>query len=374
MTLVSYYESILVKAPTQIDSMEANFTHSFADCMQAAADSNQILVAHMWENHKGYYLSPAAHAERRKEVADVLAVMAGKANAYYNDEGFFLHDSFPNRVLRGSPAGFIGLASSPVTLSNLPVFPNGASTGLLLKNPIPIFVSHKDSWSVYFECPEDIPEQEAWDIKCDKTGNYPKSDVKLSHSLLRDNVHIRKRIAGKLCIFRTEILPRYNKAYPKRISEVFATQMLEKQPYLLLDPHDLETQERARKTYRDMLKILAPVARRLHSEQYPETDVNATLEHAVGILAYNRSAPLPRLDNISECLKDRLELTAALYQSFSEYDQLRIILRESGISRIPTIVIYQPGCPEAPLLHFPPLEENRQFVETTLRQNGYKLF
>lgn len=349
------------------------FRSTFAECLQAAGDSGQLLVAHMWENYKGYYLSPEARAARHKEMADVLAVMAGKTNAYYNDEGFFLHDGFPNRVLRGSPAGFIGLATSPVTLNNLPVFPNGADSGLLLLNPTPVFVSHKDSWSVYYERPEDVPSQAAWDIKCDKTGNYPEADVKLSHSLLRDDAQARKHIAGKLCIFRTEIARRYNKAYPKRISEILAMQMQEKRPYLLLDPHDLQVQERARAAYRRTLEILAPAAQRLHAEQYPEADVNAKLEHAVGILVYNRSGSLPHLEDISCLSKDWHVLAAALYQSFRDYDQLSDAFHDKGIERVPTIVIYQHACPKAPLLHFPPSSENRRAVKAILRQAGYKL-
>lgn len=345
---------------------------TFAECLHAAGDAGQMLVAHMWENHKGYYLSSEAREARHREVADVLAVMAGKANAYYNDEGFFVHDGFPNRVLRGSPAGFIGLATSPVTLSNLPVFPNGADAGLLLKNPVPVFVSHKDSWSVYFERPEDIPGQEAWDAKCRKTGIYPKSDVRLSHSLLRDDPQARREIAGKLCVFRTEIARRYNAAYPRKIRELFAIQMPEKRPYLLLDPHDPQVQQRARAAYGRMLEILAPVAQKLHAEQYAEADVNATLEQAAGILVYNRGAPLKHLDDV-ELLGDHIRLAASLYQSFGDYDQLSASLRENGITRIPTIVIYQPHCPEVPLLHFPPLERNRQRVETLLRQNGFAL-
>lgn len=353
--------------------MEVAYHATFAECLQAAGDVSQILVAHMWENHRGYYLSPEARTARHKEVADVLAVMAGKADAYYNDEGFFLHDGFPNRVLRGSRSGFIGLATSPVTLSNLPIFPNGADTGLLLKNPTPLFVSHKDSWSVYFERPEDIPSQEAWDIKCDKTGDYPKSDVRLSHSLLRDNPQERKRIAGKFCIFRTEIARRYNKAYPEKIKEIFALQMREKKPYLLLDPHDPQAHERARAAYRRMLELLAPVSQKLHAGQYPEVDVNVTLEHAAGILVYNRSTPLPHLEDVSGLLKDRHGLAAAIYQAFRDYGQLCAALRENGTAGVPTIFIYQPACPKAPLLHFPPFPQNLHAVETILKQNGYKL-
>lgn len=344
---------------------------TFAECLYAAGDAGQMLVAHMWENHKGYYISPEARAARRSEIADVLAVMAGEPGAYYNDEGFFVRDGFPNRVLRGGPAGFVGLAASPVTLSNLPVFPNGADTGLLLKNPVPVFVSHKDSWSVYYERAEDIPGQAAWDMKCDKTGIYPKSDVRLSHSLLRDDAEARKQIAGKLCVFRTEIVRRYNTAYPRKIRDLMAMQMPEKKPYLLLDPHDLQVQQRARAAYCHMLEILAPIAQKLHAEQYPEADVNATLDQAVGILVYNRSMPLPRMD--MNLLKDNVRLAAALYQAFGDYDQLSECLREHHIARIPTIVIYQPGCRKAPMLHFPPLEQNRQIVETVLRGNGYIL-
>lgn len=351
--------------------LQEAFDATFAECLNAAEDAGQILVAHMWENHKGYYISPEARVTRHKEIADVLAVMAGKPGAYYNDEGFFVHDGFPNRVLRGSPAGFIGLAASPVTLSNLPVFPNGADTGLLLKNPVPLFVSHKDSWSVYYEHSEDIPGQAAWNVKCDKTGIYLKSDVRLSHSLLRDDAELRKQIAGKLCIFRTEITRRYNTAYPRKIRELMAMQMPEKRPFLLLDPHDRQVQQRARAAYRHMLEILTPIAQKLHAEQYPEADVNATVDQAVGILVYNRSTPLLQMD--MNLLKDNIRLAAALYQSFGDYDQLSECLQEHHIARIPTIIIYQPGCREASLLHFPPLEQNRQIVETILRQNGYTL-
>lgn len=341
----------------------------FAECLKVAGDPNQILVTHMWENHKGYYLAQEGRTVRRKEVTDVLAVIAGKSEAYYNDEGFFLHDGFPNRVLRGNPAGFVSLATSPVTLSNLPIFPNGADTGLLLKNPIPVFVSHKDSWTVYYERLEDIPAQEAWDIKCDKTGIYPKSDVKLSHSLLRDDAIARRQMAGKLCVFRTEIVRKYNKGYPRRINDIIAIQMLEKHPFLLLDPHDSQVHERAKAAYRRMLEMLVPIAGQLHTEQYPEADVNAKLEHAVGILVYNRGTPLSDPDN----LQDNILLAASLYQAFSEYDQLLAAFEENAIDRVPIIVIYQPGCQQAPLLHFMPASENRKIIAFALKKNGYEL-
>jgi hypothetical protein len=326
-----------------------------------------IFTVHMWEDHKGYYMSPEGLTARRQEIVSLLGVMAGDKTARYDDTGYFRNDGFSSRVQRGGEAGFIGLATSPVTPGGLPIFCNGADTGLLLKNPVPVFVSCKDTWSVYYERPEDIPAQEAWDLKCGyQTGEYAKSDVRLAHSLLRDDPPARGRIAGKLCVFRTEITRRYYKDYPKGIRKIIGMQadMRRLPPYLLLDPLSPDVQQRAKAAYRAMVDILDPVAHTLSPEQYTEADVNATLEHVAGILAYNRGKPLLSIEKLEE----NIQLAAALYMACTEREWMTGILGYP-----PIITIYQPGFRQAPLLHFLPTPENRCILEKILKDNGYTL-
>lgn len=349
---------------------EEQYQAGFAECL-AAADFNPAsperfgLFAHMWENKEGILQLPANNAIHRQEVASVLAAMSGNAQAEYNDAGYLpkaraddKEQQFGNRSQRGDPQhGIIAIATCPVTYqdANLPLFATGHlhnhQTGLLMAPREIVLTAPKDAYTGYWE--DTIPP------------------------------------AHRQLVKPGELLVQFE-SWDDAMADIVASQLPANTTghptAFALDPRSPETLAKARAAYVNMMQRFntlrtdepdaynALLAKPL---SYPEVDINAKLEHALGIVV-NPNVPRhggtrykqPIIDAAPDwrgLLMQNRSLAALLQRACMEQEMLEETLKAQGIERHPPVVIYQPGAP-APMVCFPPTQANKDLIAEALAQ------
>lgn len=291
------------------------WNQSFERIVQAASvPAKHTLCAHMWEWEAD---------ENQREVADVLGVMSGNETARY-------HDAY--RDLAGNAAhGFLGLACTAIHANaKIQLFTdllNHTHTGMLLLDAPPIFVSPMDSKSRYEHA---------------KGRSMAELSVKFDHNYISQNERL---------IF-TQAMD----------TQKIDTRTLDR---VYLDPTSRPILARARDAYTKMMDALCDI-NIIHTHN--EVCVNAKTEHIAGIVVQDYGTKNPKTrDEWKARLMDDSMLLSQLQTAMAQIDQVSASMREQGIGRAPTIIIYKPLSDEK-LLHFPPSRANRLLLEEVVKE------
>ena len=353
---------------------------TFESCLAAAKDpAHHTLTMHMWEYWQGNHnkIDKKGIEARSHEVGQILSVMGNDEGASYTDQGY-LHvdhaaplpkdrsDHFGSRYQSATKDGIIGLATTPlVENSGVLPFALNSHTGLLMLDTTPVFCMPHDGWSVYYDSKEHLPTDNAWKeaVNFIKQHTPESFQASFAHFHFLEHPEAREALAGKLTMMRRI------KYHP--LDHITAMQWEKPdQLYCSVDPLSGEVQARAREAYTQLGEELHKNNESIAPYKHPEVNVNATLEKAAGILAYNDDInhPFDPDKPLKENLQDNIELARTLYRAIREYDQLNEAMRKHHIQHQPTIMIYQPGQKERSLVHAEPTTQMRSIVEGILRK------
>ena len=361
-----------------MDDYQSKLNSTFEQIAQAARDADKhVLGVHMWEHSDGAGMDKAALQARSKEMKEVLAPMAGDESVIYNDGRYFSGEGgyLPNREVKGSAKeGLVGIATTPVTdFTQMPAFNSFSNTGLLLMEPKPVLVHPHDGWTMLISHKEALPSQNTWQHLKTYISRAHRDDMdQFAHFNIND-VPTMEKLLGKLTTLRVNVNhPLYSIL---KDQDAHPGSLVEGGPWVQVDPFAKDTQERAGAAYKNLMQQVKSGVYSYPLDEhdaYPEVDVNAKLENAAGIVAYNpsRSGEISGDQPWSENLEGNVQLAKTLFRAMKEQEQLQGTLREHGITRTPTIVVYQPQSSTHRVVHFPPTKQNKEIVEGVLSKHG----
>lgn len=358
---------------------EANqYNQTFRDiCNAARAPEKKVLVTHIWESKKG----KDDAQKRAEEIRSMLAAMSGGQSAVYHDLNYLDPDrpadeAFATRYQVSGAHGLKGLATSPLSeKAGLPLYTWNSNTGLILLDPDPVAVSPYDTASVYYEDKSRIPGAKAWDaMKAlflgGQEGEMPGID------LFRDPPEKAAGLLHRLTLFK--LIPGHVMDAILRMQGIDVA----RQPYAQIDPADPSTIKMARTAFGEMMRQFNSGEHKLLGKDganealaymNPEVNVNARLEHAAGIVVVNNEGPEITVSQTPKKIVEAAAkaayspLAADLARAVGEHKILQAVLKEKGIDRKPTIVLYQPHAKDK-LIHLPP-NQLRALVDKHLRTN-----
>ncbi len=363
------------------------FDSAFAEIKKATINpADNVLVLHMWERLRGKPDTIKAMEARREEIDSLLSVMSGEEGAVYFDKGFLKEFSCeddelaPRRVPAHSELGMIALATTTVLEdATLGVLDRGSHTGLLLLGAKPVMVLPYDGWTLC-HLGEGAWHERGWrsidhHVKTSRVHGLEYDKYAYKHFL--DSPGKRKQLVDKLTAFRADKNhPLYNDIVEPQIEK---GEKIGDKGHFSVDPTDDDVTATASKAYAILMeKILDNPEHygdhKKRDENYPEVDVNATLQNAAGIVVYNDSAKdmvLPDASNLSNIIENEPHLATKLYRAIEEYEQLNAAMKAKGINKPITIVTYQPYAERGNrLVHTPPILHLKRLLEKKMKEEG----